>query len=335
MYVAMSDASQRSGPLAGLASLLDELGQDSDRLFSDIPIDLRRLTPETRVPFATALVILERAAAATGCEHLGLLLGARYRWGDHGILQRFCSFAPTLQQALLDYVAFQATYSSGATSYLIRFGQDFAAGFGSFDRSSPASRQLYDIAIAVAASFVRELTRGEVEPAEILLCHRSPKDARIYQQILKAPVRFNQNQCCLVLPAAQMGTRLQGFDPDLRERALGELLRDAAFDRISARLRRIIRPQLLESDPTMIGAARALGIHQRTLRRQLAAEGLTFEAVRDQVRFVLARELLELTDLSIGEVSDAVAFSSHAAFVRAFRRWSGMTPTAWRIGKAA
>jgi AraC-like DNA-binding protein len=66
------------------------------------------------------------------------------------------------------------------------------------------------------------------------------------------------------------------------------------------------------------------------LRRHLAEEGITFEAVRDDVRFVLARELLALTDLPIGEISASLVFSNQTAFVRAFRRWSGSTPSQWR-----
>jgi AraC-like DNA-binding protein len=71
----------------------------------------------------------------------------------------------------------------------------------------------------------------------------------------------------------------------------------------------------------------------RSLRRHLDAEGLSFEAVRDDVRFTVARELLEMTHLPIGEISAALAFASHSAFDQAFRRWSGTSPTAWRRGQ--
>ena len=77
-------------------------------------------------------------------------------------------------------------------------------------------------------------------------------------------------------------------------------------------------------------AAVAMGVTPRTLRRQLLAEALTFEAVRDDVRFAVARELLEMTRLPVGDVSAALAFASHSTFDQAFRRWSGMSPSAWR-----
>jgi AraC-like DNA-binding protein len=99
---------------------------------------------------------------------------------------------------------------------------------------------------------------------------------------------------------------------------------------VSRRLRHLLRPQLLGEAPSMESAAAAMGLGPRTLRRRLAAEGLTFEAVRDDVRFTVAREFLDMTRLPVGEISAALAFASHSAFDQAFRRWSGTSPSGWR-----
>ena len=77
-------------------------------------------------------------------------------------------------------------------------------------------------------------------------------------------------------------------------------------------------------------AAEKLGLHPRTLRRRLADEGLTFRGLRDELRFSIACELLEMTDLPITDISEAVAAASPGNLTSAFRRWSGMTPSEWR-----
>jgi AraC-like DNA-binding protein len=105
---------------------------------------------------------------------------------------------------------------------------------------------------------------------------------------------------------------------------------ESGRDAISRQLRHVLRPQLLKEDASMTTAAAAMGMGLRTLRRRLEAEGLTFEAVRDDVRFTVAREFLDMTHLPVGEISAALAFASHSAFDQAFRRWSGTSPTAWR-----
>jgi len=50
----------------------------------------------------------------------------------------------------------------------------------------------------------------------------------------------------------------------------------------------------------------------------------------DEVRFAMARELLTVTDLEIGDIAKALSYSAHSPFVDAFRRWSGPTPSEWR-----
>ena len=62
--------------------------------------------------------------------------------------------------------------------------------------------------------------------------------------------------------------------------------------------------------------ASRLKMHPSKLRRYLTNEGLTFEAVRDEVHFTVARELLELATLSMGEISSALTLSAQDTFSR-------------------
>ncbi|MFN4142805.1 helix-turn-helix transcriptional regulator, partial [Aestuariivirga sp.] len=73
-----------------------------------------------------------------------------------------------------------------------------------------------------------------------------------------------------------------------------------------------------------------LAMHPRTLRRHLAKEQTSFEALCDSIRFDLARELLDLTDLPVSEIGTALAYASPSVFADAFRRWTGLSPSAWR-----
>ena len=59
-------------------------------------------------------------------------------------------------------------------------------------------------------------------------------------------------------------------------------------------------------------------------------EQTSFEALCDALRFGAAREYLDLTDLPVSEISAALAYASPSVFAEAFRRWSGLSPTAWR-----
>jgi AraC-like DNA-binding protein len=327
-----SGAFQRAGAFAHLGSVVRRLGGSPARVSEGLGVELDALSPDDLLPFGDCLTLLERAVAQTGHAHVGLLMGAQYRWAQHGIIHRLAQEAPTLRDALQDFVGWQLGYTSGAAVYLHRVGRDFALGYGIYDRASQGSRQLYDAVVAIGCDMLRDLTDGRVKPIEVHLCHAGPDEAGIYQRTLRAPVRFNQSQYCIVISGNDVDCPRPGTDPVRREQVLAQIT--AVLGRpvgtISARVRHRVRPQLLRGDPSMDGMARSLGVVPRTLRRQLGAEGTVFEAIRDDVRFNAARELLALTDLPVGEIADALAFASHSAFGQAFRRWSGTSPTAWR-----
>lgn len=332
MATTFTSAWQRAGAFAHLSAIVRDLGASPASLCAGLSFDLDALAPDDLLPFGDGLIVLERAAARTGCGHVGLLMGAQYRWAQHGVIARLAREAPTLRQALLDFVTWQLGYTSGAAVYLHRVGPDFALGYGIYDRVSPGARHLYEAVLAIGCDMLRDLTDGRVKPLEIHLCHAGPEDAAVYQRILRAPVRFNQSQYCLIVSGDDIDDPRPDADPVRREQVVGEIARQLAVpvNRIAARVRHAVRPQLLRGDPSMAGMACSLGLGPRTLRRQLAAEGAVFEAIRDEVRFNAARELLALTDLPVGEIAAAIAFASHSAFGQAFRRWSGLSPTMWR-----
>jgi AraC-like DNA-binding protein len=76
--------------------------------------------------------------------------------------------------------------------------------------------------------------------------------------------------------------------------------------------------------------ARRLATTPRTLQRRLARAGTSFESLRDGARREAAVLYLADTALSIGEIGYLLGYSEPAAFHRAFKRWHGTTPQAFR-----
>ncbi len=326
-------AVQRAGVLAELPPLLRELGIDPAAVFEGSGIDPDHLTPDTRMPLFRIGELLDKSSRLAGMPHIGLLLGMRHsRLVHHGIIGRLMQCAPTLRHALNDFVALQPGYSSGAIVYVNRWGDDYAFGYAIHDRFEVGRRHYYDCIMAIGWRMVEELTGGRARPIEFHLCGRQPADASIYSRFIKTTLRFDQHNTCAILDPAAMDTRLPLASGEERNRVLAELelLMKGLDAPLSIRVRRIMRELLMAGNPSMATVALRLNMHPRTLRRRLAGEGLTFEAVRDEVRFSVARELLELTALPIGEISTALAFSTQGIFSDAFRRWSGKSPSQWR-----
>jgi AraC-like DNA-binding protein len=82
--------------------------------------------------------------------------------------------------------------------------------------------------------------------------------------------------------------------------------------------------------PDLDAIAGTLGVSERALRRRLTAAGTSFRALADGVLAPLAKQYLHGTTLSVAAVAERLGYSEPGSFVRAFRRWTGTTPDAFR-----
>ena len=97
-------------------------------------------------------------------------------------------------------------------------------------------------------------------------------------------------------------------------------------------LARRIRTTCLNSKrfPTAGEIASELGLSLRTLHRKLAEDGLSYQSVLDGMRRSLATELLENTHMVIDQVAERVGFSDATSFRKAFKKWTGRSPSDFR-----
>lgn len=95
-------------------------------------------------------------------------------------------------------------------------------------------------------------------------------------------------------------------------------------------LRLILEIYIAHDEYKIDSIAKAIDIPSRTLQRQLKAFGTSFNELLGEIRFKLAKTKLKSKTWSIQEISAGLGYSDDAHFVRAFKRWSGMTPGEFR-----
>lgn len=324
--------SQRVGPVAELPALLGELGVSLDEAFADSDFTPDQLLPEARFAYPSLTGLIERCAKLAGCPHLGLLLGARSDHRALGLIGEMMVSAPTLGDAFRDYVGLQIGYSRGAVVYLQRSGDDYIVGYGLYHAGASHGRQIHDLVVAIGCNMVRALTAGRVQPLRVLESVGPPDNFAPYRSILKTTVAFDQEQTGIVIARHDMAMPLPGADPvrRLQLRTAIQNMVSGDLGDIAAQVRHAIRPRLMLDEADRGAIASQLNLEPRTLARQLARAGTSFEAIKDEVRFAVARELLALTRLPIGRVAEALSYSANSSFDHAFRRWAGVTPTQWR-----
>ena len=89
----------------------------------------------------------------------------------------------------------------------------------------------------------------------------------------------------------------------------------------------------VSSPPRLDDAARALGLSPRSLRRRLATLGTSYQTLLDEVRGRTATRLLQESNAPVSTIAYELGFGSPSDFSRAFRKWTGRSPSAWREQK--
>ena len=94
---------------------------------------------------------------------------------------------------------------------------------------------------------------------------------------------------------------------------------------------RIASAELALTGPLTVGRiAGHLGLSSRTLQRHLAGQGASLRAIVEESRLEVARVLLCKTDLTVQEIAARSGYKTPSSFARAFARWAGIPPRAWR-----
>ena len=106
--------------------------------------------------------------------------------------------------------------------------------------------------------------------------------------------------------------------------------RDARSGVIRADVENALASLLPHGQTQIKNVAQRLGVGPRTLRRKLAADGLTYAGILDELRFALARQYLSERDLPISRIAWLLGYTEVSTFSHAFRRWTGRTPRADR-----
>ncbi len=186
------------------------------------------------------------------------------------------------------------------------------------------------------ARFISEFRRSAPEhPFEQALevTYAPPPHANRYPDLFRVPVTFHAMRNALQinpvwLDAAFDGGKAYVFGVFTRH-ADGLLDALAACDTQRTAVEARMLADLHKGALSMDRIARDIGMSRQTLYRRLKDEGVTFAQIHDDLRHRMAMDYLGSRKVSVGETAYLLGFSEASAFVRAFRRWTGTSPTAW------
>lgn len=320
-------------PALGLRAMLDALermGYDGDALLALVGLPRAPLSdPDGFVPCSAHLMLVDAAARVRPQKNIALRLAEHTPLGAFPLVDYLVLSSPTLGEGLRRLARYYRLVGSPTPLELsenedsIRVRIDCPIPF--FAEYSVAM-PLLDIA--------RET--GGARAAWASFVHR-PEDPQDYERAFGCEVRVEQSWTGFALSRATWNHPMPRRDPVLlallERHANATVAGLPATETLADRVRREQTAALADGDAGIEAVARRLALTPRTLQRRLAGGRTSFQQLLDTVRRELAEQHLSRSVLSIGEITFVLGYSEPAAFHRAFRRWHGTTPQAFRAAR--
>ncbi|MEJ6399422.1 AraC family transcriptional regulator [Yoonia sp. 208BN28-4] len=195
--------------------------------------------------------------------------------------------------------------------------------------------------LAVEASFARFISefRRSFPDATFEIgmevTYPPPPHVDQYPDLFRVPVQFNSSRNALQIDPVWDSPATQ-FEPGnayafgIFTRHADEMLAKLRTDvSVRAQIEAQILPKMHEGAISMDKVAQDLAMSRQTLYRRLKDEGITFAEIHDDLRQRMALEYLEGQKVTVNEAAYLLGFSEASSFVRAFKRWTGLSPTAY------
>jgi AraC-like DNA-binding protein len=275
----------------------------------------------------------------TGDEALGFRLVEHGSQAAFALVGNLVSLAPTLRDALEIGSQFGCLLRGDSHQRLEEF-ISVARIRHDFQRTSArADRMHAEFVIAGLARLIGIFAGPEARISGAYFEHAAPAHHREYCRVFAGAERFNQSFTGIEFPRKLLDVQQLHHDPRLYALIHAEARR--SIDTIARgpshaeRLKRYLSARPPARIPNMVVAARELGMSVRSLRRRLAEEGVSYRALVQAKLEEAAIQALQTPGRSVQEAAVATGFTDCTAFHRAFKHWTGVTPTEFQRRSAS
>lgn len=274
------------------------------------------------------------AIRLSGDEGIGFELGLRLRMSVHGFLGYAALTAADLRASLLVNARY---FRMRNRQYRLHYAErDDGATLSLHGvQASPVLQHhaMFEIVLTGIAQNVGTVAGRAEPPIELQFAWPEPDYYARYRDRLP-PVRFGCAANAVWVSRDALDWPLPLADDVAHRQALAQVEREYADVRheegdLVARVRAELT-LTAHGYPRPDALARRLLMSTRTLRRRLLDAGCGYRALVDEARLRDARRLLRASDLDLKTIAARLQFNDPANFTRAFRKWTGLTPSAYR-----
>ncbi|MDE0853364.1 MAG: AraC family transcriptional regulator [Nevskia sp.] len=321
--------------MRAIVEIAAEQGVNLKKALAGSGLDLGLLSqPYLLIPGREASKLTQRLMDMAGVEGIGFELGLRIKPTSHGYLGYALMSCSTLRQgaALLrkylplrtDHFTLQLRQEKERVAFLFSEAHDLGA----------QRRMLFEEMMTIVYQNASFLVGEPLRDCEMWFDWPEPAYADAYRDRMPQ-MRFEQESNRLLIPNRYMDMPLALADPAASKMALEQLRQEETQSGIAgkstaAQVRALLVLQSHVGYPGLDTVAAKLFMSVRTLKRKLRESGTTFQKLLDEARCKDALRLMKNPNVDLKTVASILGYAEHICFTRAFRRWTGQTPSAFR-----
>jgi AraC-like DNA-binding protein len=310
---------------------LAECGLDAESVFDDVGLDVGITKKhEARIPLSQATRLWARLVELTGDPAFGLVVARFIRPTITHALGQSLLASTSIADAVARIGRYDKTVTSG-TELEVNPGATRTELFLRFPHSTiqPAP-QGRDCMVALLMHSFRSLAGGAFRPLRVTLSHPDYGLAKRYDEVFGCEVLFNARRDGLSIDNKTLNQPCAYGNPELAreiDKISEQYLRKLDSPATSYRVQHLIQQGLPSGQLSQDEIAKRLNRSISSLRRDLHNEGTSYKSLLEETRETLAKAYIEHGRHSLAEVAYLLGFSDQANFTRAFRRWTGSTPS--------
>lgn len=320
----------------GLWSLLSELGMDASRLMGKLSAanwhrvraDVQRHRYE---------IFMDAVIRNLHMRSFPIRAAQQIKLCDWHVLGVAAASAPTIGAGIERAVHYKRVWTRADLAFIERDAKRNALRIEYFpiNGKSLGTYCHIEFSVATLVQLARDLAGKNIRPHFVEFRHNAPPDIGEHQVFFDAPIHYRSHCDAVEFDLAAMDAAIATADSTVEQLTVDYLEAVMQYHTpkttdLKHQVIRAIEQQLGEGIVRVDAVAKCLGMGERTLQRRLHDNGLSYYDMVDAARENLACKLIRTTSLSLTDIALMIGFSETSAFSRAFKRWSGVSPSIYR-----
>ncbi|MFZ5723581.1 MAG: AraC family transcriptional regulator [Pseudomonadota bacterium] len=325
--------------ISAAVSYAARFGVNADILFQRAGVPPQVMAdPEALITVGQYHEMAVQAQALLGDPAFALHLGEWLRVETAEVIGTLYLTAPTVRASLLQCVRFMPLVTPCVDAALEEDGNE--ARYYCLIAPSLADdfRFLYaEATLSITWHLIRTLTgRPDINPVRIRLRHDGSARLAEFRRLFGSDVviEFNAGEDVTVFDRSLLDVPNAGNSPTVHAQmetlALARLAKVPSVETASTSVLRLLEVHTGRDVLDLEQVAERLGTTARTLQRRLRDENTSFQKLRDGLRYRQAQSMLRDERMDVATIAATLGFSEPTTFHRAFKSWSGLSPTEFR-----